>query len=209
MNNKAITSDVQHIGLPLMCCHGPFYTAHLDKLYSVMHSSLAAHPRTAAFRFDLRLPSEYHYVNESRLIDRFIASLRSQIEHSRKKAKLANKYPHDTGIRYVWAREFTLDGRPHYHFVLFLNYDAINSFGLFEEGRDNLYNRIVKAWCSALDIKYFQQISGLLHVPDNAIYKLCRDDALSMVAFFYRASYLAKTKTKIDGSKHSFGGSRR
>lgn len=192
-----------------MNTHGPLYTDYLEKLHSVMCTSLEAHPRTSAFRFDLRLPADYPIAKIDRLIDRFIASLKSQITHSRSKALKLNKYAHKTDIRYVWAREHGQEGRAHYHFVLFLNHDAINSFGHFEEGRSNLYNRIVKAWCAALGLDSFSNTCGLVHVPDNAIYKISSHDTTSQDNLFHRASYLAKTATKKEGIKHCFGGSRK
>ena len=188
---------------------GPFYTGYLEKLYMVTFQALAAHSRTSAFRFDLQLPDPHYYVNYDRLIDRFIESLKTKIRYSRNKAKLKNLKAHLTDIRYVWACECNKRGEVHYHFVLFLNYDAINVLGTYEEGRQNLFSKIVEAWYSALDIKSdLESTKRLVHAADNGTYYLSASEPDSVDIFFERASYLAKVATKQGGSRHSFGGSR-
>ena len=72
-----------------------------------------------------------------------------------------------------------------------------------------LYNRIVKAWCSALNLNSLDLVRGLVHIPDNAVYEVRRENQQSIDSFFYRASYLAKTATKIQDGRHRVGGSRR
>ena len=206
MSQKEITSinDTHYKGLPLMTEHGPFFVSYLETIHRVMCQAIGAHPRTVAFRFDLRLPDDYFYFEENRLIDRFIESLKSKIRHARAKAQRTNPYAHTTDIRYVWAREYGVDGRMHFHFVLFLNRDAYHTLGDFKPGRDNTYNRIMQAWNSALGAQY----TGLVHAADNAAYELSANKLHQIEAFFHRASYLAKVATKSQGSRHDFGGSR-
>lgn len=209
MKYKSIINAAHYENLPIMECKGPFYEADLEKIHTVTFNALAEHPRTAAFRFDLHLPGPYHFVERSRLMERFCASLCGQIENSRQNAKLKNVAAHMTGSRFIWSRECAPDGREHYHLVLFLNYNAIKVFGNFKAGLNNLYNRIVKAWCSALAINSFEEVCGLVHIPANAVYEVRRDNQQSIDKFFYRASYLAKTATKIQDGRHRVGGSRR
>jgi len=194
-------------GYPLMEDKGPFVKNCLDKIIDVMNASLDEHPRTFAVRFDLRLPSSLEVFSESRLIDRFISSLKSKVQHARARASRHSDRTHTTSVRYVWAREIGNRGRPHYHFVTFLNRDAFNSLGRYERGRDNLFNRISEAWASALDITA-EDTTGLAEIPRNAIYRIRADDLDSQDKFFYRASYLAKEATKVMGHRQRFGGSR-
>ena len=209
MNYNSIVNETHYKGLPIMKHKGPFYADYLEKLHAVTLKALAAHHRTSALRFDLHLPSDYHYVNHDRLIDRFIESLKAKIRYSREKAKQQGRYAHDTDVRYVWAREYNQDGKEHYHFVLFLNYDAIRGWGLFKVGRQNLFNRVLEAWHSALGITNGSQlIWPLVHVAENGVYKLDTNVPISINVFFTRASYLAKVATKQSGRRHSFGGSR-
>lgn len=207
MNKKRLTtkSDKLYKGFPIMSSHGPFYVDYLEAIHRVMSQSLKAHPRTAVFRFDLRLPDDYHYVEHDRLIERFIASLKSKIGHSRKKAKQSNPGAHTTEVRYNCAREYTRDGKMHFHFIVYLNKDAYFTLGKFEMGRDNLYSRIAQAWNSALGGEY----KGLLYVPSNPVYILNAYAGMSIETFFYRASYIAKARTKVAGRRHGFLSSRR
>jgi hypothetical protein len=51
--------------------------------------------------------------------------------------------------------------------------------------------------------------NGLVHMPDNPMYRMRADDPQSISAFFYRASYLCKAQTKSFGfGQHGFGTSR-
>lgn len=173
-----------------------------------MNASLDEHPRTFAFRVDLRLPRGLQNFQEDRLIDSFISSLRAKVRHARKKSRLTNPKAHDTSVRYVCAREIGQIGRPHYHLVIFVNHDAFNCLGRYELGRSNLYTRLVEAWASALRIRSDAAI-GLVEIPKNAKYQVTADDFDSQDELFYRASYMAKAATKVRGSRHCFGSSRR
>ncbi|MDY0251087.1 MAG: inovirus Gp2 family protein [Pseudomonas sp.] len=210
MKNKEIVNGTHYKGLPIMKHKGPFYADYLEKLHEVTFKALTAHPRTAAFRFDLHLPSDYYHVNRKQLICRFMDSLKGKIWHSREKAKQTHEYAHKTDVRYVWALEYNQDGKGHYHLVLFLNYDAIRGWGLFKVGRQNLFNRVLEAWHSALGITNGSQlIWPLVHVAENGVYQLDTNAPITVDVFFMRASYLAKVATKQGSSRHSFGGSRR
>lgn len=51
-------------------------------------------------------------------------------------------------------------GKPHYHVAILLNRDAFCSLGHFQPGRDNLFNRLVSAWGSALGLTTIRQQAG-------------------------------------------------
>lgn len=204
--SKNLISGKEFKEMPILSSYAPFYESYLDSIYRVMYQSLEAHPRTTAFRFELHLPIDL-YVNIDRLTERFVASLKSKLKHARVQSN--NPSAHGTDVRYVWALEYSQTERMHYHFILFLNRDAYRSFGLFEEGRKNIYNRIVEAWASALGIKLFKNAQGLVYIPDNPVYALSKNLQENIDSFFYRASYLAKVDTKMNGSRHSFGSSKR
>ena len=44
-------------------------------------------------------------LTDNAIIERFIESFKAKIRHNRQLAFLANKYAHDTVVRYVWTRE--------------------------------------------------------------------------------------------------------
>lgn len=208
-NRDTLVYGRTYEGYPLMQEKGPFIQRGLNRIIDVMNATLEEHPRTFAVRFDLRFPVSLKTIPEDKLVSRFAASLREKIQHARARAgRRTGNRVHQTSVRYVWAREVGEHGRPHYHFVIFLNRDAFYVLGQYKVGRDNIYNRIIEAWASALGIEVEDAI-GLPHIPDNAIYRIRADDLDSQDEFFYRASYLAKAATKVTGHRQRFGGSRR
>jgi hypothetical protein len=199
-------------GLPIQRDKGPFIESYLDSLYMAISRAMEQYGRVFAFRVDIRLPADVYsseIAESNEVIGRLIESFKAKIKHNRNKAFLANKYAHDTVVRYVWAREVGEgNGAPHYHLVILLNYDAFCALGQFEPGRDNMFNRLQEALASALSLSY-DAVSGLIHFPDNARYRLDRGCGEELAAFFFRASYLCKAATKVYGDgTHGFGASR-
>lgn len=126
-------------GYPVMQDKGPFLSQYLGRIISVLEDALKAHPRTFAVCCDLRIPQTYTNLNEYRLVDRFISSLKEKGKWSRRRAvrTAMNGRVHRTDVRYIWAREIGQRGRPHYHFVVLLNHGAYRVMGKYEVGRDN------------------------------------------------------------------------
>lgn len=211
-SNLTLHFDEQYQGLPIQFDKGPFIREYLDRLHQTMSCALNQYLRVFAFRFDLHLPQELNEVNfnfNNQVIDRFIESFKAKIKYNRQVAHRDNKYAHDTVVRYVWTREVGQRGRPHHHVVMFLNYDAFCSLGVFELGRDNMFNRVLAAWASALGLSV-QVVEKLVHFPTNPNYFLHNEDIVGISQFFERASYLCKAATKVYGNGcHGFGASRR
>ena len=213
-NNQNLTLhyDNNYQGLTIQADKGPFILEYLHKLYQTMARSIDQYQRVFAFRFDLRLPEDHYphnVLNGNEIIDRFIEAFKAKIRHNRELAFRENKYAHDSVVRYVWAREIGQQhGHPHYHFVIFLNYDAFCALGKFEPGRNNIFNRLNESWASALGCS-FDTTVGLVEIPENPCYHLHRNNNESIAEFFYRASYLCKSATKYFGNGiHGFGSSR-
>ncbi|MGR6617599.1 inovirus Gp2 family protein [Pseudomonas rhodesiae] len=209
--NLILHNDTTFQNWPIQEDKGPFIKQYLNRLQQTMQCALAQYPRVFAFRVDLRLPMGiqppgYAYTNE--VIERFIGSFKAKIKHNRSMARQSNPYAHDSKVRYVWAREQGQHGKPHHHLAILLNYDAFNSLGKFELGRDNMFNRLGEAWASALGLSV-EAVGGLVEIPNNPYYHLHRDDLVGQALFFHRTSYLCKSATKAfgDGS-HGFGCSR-
>lgn len=200
------------MGLAVTNRHGPLIEQYLRSLYNVIEDSLRSYGRVFAFRVDLRLPGQwsgYGTYIQNEVVSRFIESFKAKIRYNRECAKLSKPHAHDTVVRYAWAREVGEQGWPHYHFVILLNEDAYFTLGQFELGRDNMFNRLQQAWASALGIPV-EMATGLVHIPENPVYRLRRDDMSALSSFFYRASYLCKADTKLFGDgQHGFGASRR
>lgn len=202
-------------GWPVMAEASPFILKYLDDLKRTIELALAQYPRVLAFRVDLRLPRGIDlpgdaYTNQ--VISRFIESFKAKIEHHRGKARERNQYAHDCKVRYVWAREIGERQRPHYHLVILLNRDAYYTLGRLRSERTNNISRLEEAWASALGLSV-DEIEGLVHIPDNATYRIYRnvpkDVEDELPGLFHRASYLCKAATKSYGDRQrGFGTSR-
>lgn len=208
--NLIIHYEATFQGLPVMADKGPFIREYLGALKQAIDRALAQYPRVLAFRVDLRLPAmtqlpDYAYTN--RVISLFLESFKAKIKHNREMARKANPYAHDSNVRYVWAREQGQGGRPHYHLVILLNQDAFYTVGKLSSDNENMFHRLQAAWASALRLSV-HEVSGLVEVPENATYRLRRDDE-AYRELFRRASYLCKTATKVFGDGcHGFDTSR-
>lgn len=209
--NLTLHAESTYQGLAVQVDKGPFISEYLCRLHQTMGLALAQYPRVFAFRFDLRLPADTQlpdYVVTNAVIDRFIESFKAKIKHNRSQARQLNKHAHDSRVRYVWARELGQHGKPHYHLAIMLNRDAFTALGKFEAGRDNMFNRLVEAWASALGLP-METVIGLVEIPANSFYCLNSGEREGQAAFFYRASYLCKSATKVFGDgAHGFGCSR-
>lgn len=198
-------------GLPVMAGKGPFVAEYLEALYNTQAKALVDYRRVCALRFDLRFPRSSLAGNEetsNAVVSRFIESIKAKIDHNRQTARDRNPYAHQSKVRYLWAREVGVDGRVHYHVALFLNGEAYFTLGNFQSDQPNLAKRIASAWTSALGIDEGLS-TGLVHFPDNPVYRVDRLEASSISNFFYRASYLCKLNTKSYGyGHHGFGYSR-
>jgi hypothetical protein len=209
--NLTLHDEHDYLGLPIQVNKGPFIKEYLDLLYLTMMRAVNQYGRVYAFRFDLHFPesmSAYPYANDNLVVERFVESMRAKIAHNQHISSRGGKRTHDTTVRYVWGRETGQLGRPHYHFCVFVNYDAYRVIGKFELGIKNMFNRLLTAWASALRMKP-EDILGSVHIPENAGYLITRGDDKSFSDFFYRASYICKDATKVFNSGyHSFGASR-
>ncbi|KJH78956.1 inovirus Gp2 family protein [Pseudomonas sp. ES3-33] len=210
-SNLTLCREDHYRGQPIQVSKGPFVRSYLRCLDSVVCRALDEYSRVFAFRCDLRFPAaielpDYLYTNE--VIGRFLESFKAKIKHNRLKAGISRRYIHNTKVRYVWARELGCLGKPHYHVLILLNRDAFTAFGKFELGRENIFNRLVEAWGSALRLSP-DECNGLVHIPANPTYHLDRDDEREQRELFFRASYLCKAATKAYGDgQHGFGYSR-
>lgn len=209
--NLSLHFENTYQGLPVLTQRGPLIREYLEILHHTTQRALEEHSRVFAVRFDLRLPDgkplpDDAFTNQT--IQRFIESLKAKINHARTKSKQAHRWAHGTSVRYVWAREISQNGKPHHHFVLLLNKDAYCTLGSFSLDADNMYSRIHGAWASALRLPFVESY-GLVHIPQNAHYRLDRLNHAELSKFFERASYLCKAATKIFGDgNHAFGCSR-
>ena len=205
--NLTLYRDRCYRGLPLSPAQAPYIEQYLEGLYQTIAYAQHDYAKVLAFRLDLHLPPGI-IRSEGELISRFLESFKAKVEHNRFLARRQNPSANMTRVRWVWVKENANACRSHFHLVILLNYSAFSTLGYLKLGRDNLFNKLIEAWSSALQVCR-EDTLGLVHIPANAVYCLERDLPSSCAAFFTRASYLCKAATKQygDGS-HAFGCSR-
>jgi hypothetical protein len=172
-------------------------------LHTLQHCVSQQH-LTFAVRMDLRFPGSMprlpmHDNNE--VLTRFFRHLRYELD------RVNLKYPHH--LRYIWAREQANSDKPHYHVMLLLNKNAVDSIGYTgpsDDGsysRDNLFHRVYRAWLKAMGFSGDDPRWGqIVHVSKHPVTKrywsgvLHRNDYMAMDDAMYMASYLCKAYTK-------------
>ncbi|MHB0776556.1 YagK/YfjJ domain-containing protein [Halomonas sp. WWR20] len=193
----------------------PLIENHLERGLLTQNRALNHYTRVLAFRIDLRFPEwmpAIDLTNDNTRLSAFYRHLNEEI------AKADTKY--STVIRYVWCREQESSDKPHYHLMVYVNYDAYHQLGRLKpsegggyEGR-GLYHQFARAWAKALD--YLPcDIEGLVHVGKNPItqypYVAClhRDDFMGQEDAVFNLSYLCKAHSKpFNQGVHVFGTSR-
>lgn len=183
-------------GYPVQHHHGDLIQDILIANDEVLSQVISTHKRVAVFRFELKFP--IHYKGNLNVTSAFFDSLRSRLKNDLMIKSLKRDRDIDSEIGYVWVRELSSNLGWHYHVVLFLNYDVYNCFGLIKSKNNNIYNRILNSWATALGLTLIEA-SGLVHIDNNRVVKLDAKsiDYVDMIhAVLYRLSYLAKLKTK-------------
>lgn len=187
---------------------GPLIVECLEANLSVMNRALNDHPRTLVVRIDLLFPRFYQCDADNSVIARFIGKLRYCIDVDCRQRRANGARVHDTRLRSIWCREETDESNGHYHMLLFVNRDTYFQLGNFKSFDKGLAGMINTAWASALKLDHWNAI-GTVNFPENPLYHLQEgspDFAQVFQEAFYRASYLAKAKTKTYGNRYrSFG----
>lgn len=202
--NLLVVQGHCHRGVLVQFDKGPFILQYLNSLYDHTDSVLAKHRCTFAFRVDLRLPLDQELDADAfthTVFSRFIGSFRAKIAHNRAMARKSNGSAHSSDVHFIWCREIGEGGRPHYHVIIMLNKDAFSALGMYEYGRNNIFNRVNEAWASALRLPV-ETLVGRAHIPDNPVYHIRRNNPTERADFLYRASYMCKVATKAFGAGH-------
>lgn len=205
-------------GYDVQLQRGPLFIPYLERIHETMTRAIHSQPRTMAVRVDLALPVNGYY-RRGDLIERFIQSLRAQLEAELMKRKRDGRAAPRCRLEYVCVREQGVSHQHHFHVCLFLNGDCYR--GLGEMPRANgmgefdpdipadpriaspggLAKRIVAAWARALGWT-MEQAVGLVHFPEGGVYRIKRHSAVcdsQIAGLFNRLSYLAKEDTKQFG----------
>lgn len=207
--NLLIYNKYQYNGMPIIWQRGPYIYNYLQRIDQAIQAALQDHSSIMAIRVDLKLPPQFDGRSQPfkrPVFSRFIASLKAKIERRRAYTERSGMRFHNTKVHYVWTREFTQNGNPHYHCVLFFNKQTFRGLGEFNPRSQSLYGMISSAWASALEMEV-DLADGLVSIPKNATYRIRRGEQYDDL--FYRVSYFAKLASKKFGlASHNFGTSR-
>lgn len=178
--------------------------------FNTILKALETHPRLMVVRCDLRFPQvENQAETDSRVITRFFASLKAKINADLRRKEKAWRRKLSCVLNYVWVREYgDVNGKKHYHVLLFVSKDIYHSLGDYLATTGNLSAMIRQAWCSATQLNH-PDFFSLVHFG-RAFY-LDRNSA--NISFQIQdvvdcANYLAKNITKRYGDgERSIGSS--
>lgn len=146
------------------------YFEMLSAIEREMTAMLSNHRKVLMFRFDIHIKK---YTPDNKVISDCLKEVKKFIK---------SYYEDCERIGYVWCREQQTVKHQHYHVFMMVNGSKIdNTFKIFEE------------------IQNISDRTPLLaepHIPKNAYIMVNRDDEEAYKQAFYRASYLAKIRTK-------------
>ena len=169
----------------------------LRKQKELMDFSLAEHSKIMQLRFDLHYPSDGSILPSPDHISNFSYNLSRRL----KRMVIAT---HRVAPLYLWVREIHDSSFPHYHFLLWINANAIkNKFTVFDMA--------TKIWKNTLNTNE----DGLVHYClskrrepeyDNGIVidKNKEDFSMKRDVAFRSGSYLSKTYSKDGLDKHAW-----
>ncbi|ELK0174683.1 inovirus Gp2 family protein [Escherichia coli] len=198
--------------------HGAHVIAYRKNIEDVVQNATGEFSRTMALRVDVHYPPILDrgdtvccFPNlEPGVISRFRNSLNAILDANEKMRATEGKRIYRNRTRHVWVREFSEEGKCHFHLGLFFNKDAYYHLGDYET-ESNLRMMIIRAWYSALDLE-LDDYAGLVHFPKNCRYILDVNDFNfedEYKKLLNRLDYLAKLDTKLYGDgDRNFGCSR-
>jgi hypothetical protein len=196
--------------------YGEHITRYRDRILEVIHKATNQYSSVTALRVDLHYPAIYDngdtvscFPNtDPNVMARFTNSLKAKLDADYQRKLKDNGYADKSSLRYVWVREFTQEGKVHYHTFLFLYKKAYYHLGDYDLGRNTLRTMITTAWDSALGLGP-GSVLGLVEYPINGKYDLlARDIRVGIYPgdLLNRIDYLTKVKTKVfEDDYRSFG----
>ncbi|CAA0183941.1 MULTISPECIES: inovirus Gp2 family protein [Enterobacteriaceae] len=193
--------------------------SYVELYRSIINRSLSLitnrHQRVAAFRVDTHFPGIvdngdniccFHSLEPGE-ISRMCKSMEAKLIADIQRKEREGKRVYRGTVIIIWAREFSLSGKCHYHLCLLFNKDAYYHLGDYEQ-ENTLRAMITGAWYSAMGLQ-LDDHPGLVHFPENCRYVLNSshlDFQENYQELLNRLDYLAKIETKIFGEGYrNFG----
>ena len=182
-----ITSVNTHCGMQIQVDESKgqgCYTDILRKIHELLAFYTSKHNKALFIRFDVRYPSYYYGDSSNNTFSDFIACF----------VKFYQRQGYDPA--YLWVREQSQEKHQHYHCILLLNGDLIQSYYKVLGHAEAMWNR--KLGVNQAGLIDFCNKSRYGDKQTNGI-MIRRKDANFSDTFrhcFHWASYLAKTTTK-------------
>lgn len=193
--------------------------SYVELYRSIINRSLSLitnrHQRVAAFRVDTHFPGIvdngdniccFHSLEPGE-ISRMCKSMEAKLIADIQRKEREGKRVYRGTVIIIWAREFSLSGKCHYHLCLLFNKDAYYHLGDYEQ-ENTLRAMITGAWYSAMGLQ-LDDHPGLVHFTENCRYVLNSshlDFQENYQELLNRLDYLAKIETKIFGEGYrNFG----
>ena len=169
----------------------------LEKQKELMEFALANHSKIMQIRFDLHYPSDSSIIPSSDDISVFSYNLSRRL---RRKVIATHKI----APLYLWVREIHDSSFPHYHFILWINANAIkNKFTIFD-----IANKIWKNTLKTNEEGLVYYCLNKRRDPDYdngiVIDRNKEDFSMKRDVSFRSGSYLAKTFSKYGLDKHAW-----
>ena len=192
-----------------MSYKSPLVKTYLDAQLRLFGFLLPEWSTLFGHRFDLHFPlgsSDWDTKSVSRFCDSLIGRVMAN-------PVLSVPFGDHAKPRFIWAKEQLFSSNHHYHLVVLMDGELIDSSGSLYSRNWCLKKSIVDAWSSALALPV-SEACPLVEFVDNGDYivELSGSSFLQQLTdLFYRTSYLAKLSTKRygDGTRsHSCSRSR-
>ncbi|EKN3731544.1 TPA: inovirus Gp2 family protein [Yersinia enterocolitica] len=200
---------------------GSHVTLYQNRIKQVIDESLNEHANSMIIRVDLHDPIDTENLDnpffqpriDAGAISRFTSALKAKLENHKHFKTKRKDWPDNrySTLRYAWVREYTTNGKRHYHLILCFNQDAYYHLGDYDLSRNTLRTMITTAWYSALGIP-LDDSGKLVNYPSNGKYLLNRKRENFEQTYndlMNRVDYMTKVRTKIFGDgDRNFGCSR-
>ena len=169
----------------------------LKKQKELMEFAIANHSKVMQIRFDLHYPSDGFILPSSDDISVFSYNFSRRL---RRKVIATHK----VDPFYLWVREIHGSSFPHYHFLIWINANAIkNKFTIFDISNETWKNTL-KTNEDGL-VHYCLSKKRVPEYDNGIIIDRNKDDfSLKRDAAFRSGSYLAKTFSKDGLDKHAW-----
>ena len=196
--------------------YGSINQYHFNRIVETLLGTLNVYSKVTVIRVDLNYSdngafsanplerdSPTHFVNiYNNMMKLFFASFNAKIDTQQHNFEKQGKRVYPCKVNYIWVKEYSQNGRAHYHVAILLNTKSYYHLGDYNYP-DSLAWKIREAWSSALNLD-MEFCDGLVHFPQNPVYVLNSNASPKeyndqVTEVLIRLGYLCKDRTKSSG----------